>query len=179
MNTSLAPQKIKFSAKMLILYVTICLFVSCSKDSEDALPTDLILGKWTMTATTMDLLFDNKPLSQYLSEELGIPQDEAENFTDLLNDSLLELFTGTIDFKSDHTYAIVLDGDSDNGTWTLSADGKTLLLDQGTIDETLVTIITLDSSTLIIEMTQSDEEDLDEDGTTETIIMEIKMTLKK
>ena len=173
------PKKVIYSANILILYLTICLLVSCNKDSKDVLPSDLILGKWTMTSTTMDLLFDNKPLSQYLIEELGIPQDEAENFTDLLNDSLLELFTGTIDFKSDHTYAIVLDGDSDTGTWSLSADGKTLLLDQGTIDETLVTIMTLDSSTLIIEMTQSDEEDLDEDGITETIIMEINMTLKK
>lgn len=179
MNTP-QPTQIKVkSACLLILYLLISMLSGCNKDSEDPLPSQQILGKWTISTTTMDLFLDNKALTQYLVDEFAVSQQEAEDFTNMLRDSLLEFFTGTITFKDNNTYQTDLGGDPDSGTWSLSADGKTLLLDEGTIDETEITIVTLNSSTLKITMTQEDAEDLDEDGISEVISVEISMTLNK
>lgn len=179
MKTITCFNKVLYPAILAIFCGIMCVFVSCNKDDEEPRPADLILGKWTVSSADMDLMFDNKNLVQYLVDELGLSQNEAIAFNNLLEDALLEFFVGTIDFKQDHTYTINMGGETDSGTWNLSADGKTLTMDAETIDETIATIISLDSSTLKIEMSQHAEEDLDEDGTTEQLIMKITMTLNK
>ena len=165
------------------IYILFCwilfMFVSCNKDDEDPLPADQILGKWTISSASMELIFDNKNLVQYLIDEVGLSQSEATAFDNLMQDALLEFFVGTIDFKQDHTYIINMGGEMDSGTWSLSNDGKSLMLDEGTPDETAATIVSMDSSTLKIEMSQHAEEDIDEDGMTEQLVMKISMTLNK
>jgi len=172
-------KKVLYPASLILFCLIMCMFVSCNNDDEEPSPADLLVGKWTISSTTMDLAFDNKNLVQYLVDELGLSQLEATAFNDMLEDALLEFFVGTIDFKQDHTYTINMGGETDSGTWSLSADGQTLTLDADTIDETEAMIISLNSSTLAIEMTQHAEEDLDEDGITEQLIMKISMTLNK
>jgi hypothetical protein len=70
-------------------------------------------------------------------------------------------------------------GETDNGTYSLSADRKTLTMDPGTNDETVADVLTLNASTLKIKMTQNAEEDLDDDGADEQFNMTITMTLNR
>lgn len=170
-------EKVLYSAILSSFCGMMCILFSCNNDDESSSPADLIIGKWTISDTQMDLTFNNKSLVQYLVEELDLSQAEAILFNDLLEEGLLEFFEGTIEFKQNKTYIINIGGDSDSGTYSMSADGKTLIIDAGTDDETEANIILLDSSTLIIEMNQNAEEDLDDDGFDEQLTMKIKMTL--
>ena len=172
-------EKVLYSAILSLFCGIMCMFFSCGDDNEDASTAELIIGKWTISDTKMDLMFNDKSLVQYLIEELDLSQSEAVIFKDLLEETLLEFFVGTIEFKRDKSFIINIGGDVDSGTYIISADGKTLIIDAGTDDETKADIILLNSSTLIIEMNQHAEEDLDEDGLTEQLTMKIKMTLNK
>jgi len=68
-----------------------------------------------------------------------------------------------------------------NGTWNLSSDGKKLTLDAGTIDEMVIDIISLTSSTANLTFSEQILEDLDDDPLTPDvpIDVEINMTLIK
>jgi hypothetical protein len=179
MKAQSAFEKVLYSAILGIFCGIMCMLFSCNNDDEDPSPAELIIGKWTISDTQMDLMFNDKSLVQYLVEELNLTQVEAATFNNLLKEALLEFFEGTIEFKQDKSFVINIGGDTDYGTYILSADGKSLTFDAGTNDETVADIVLLDSSTLIIEMTQHAEEDLDEDGVMEHLIMKLKMNLTR
>lgn len=170
-------EKVLIQVATLVCGLFLCMIVSCNDDDENPSNSDLLIGKWSISTTTIEMNLNGKSLVQYLVQDVGLSQAEAEMFEEMFEDMLLETFVGTIEFKADKTAIYNIGGDSDTGTWRLSSDGKTLYLDEGTIDEMTVTIVELTSSKLSIEMTQSEEEDLDEDGTDENVIVEVSMTL--
>jgi hypothetical protein len=65
---------------------------------------------------------------------------------------------GTMTYAAGGTYTITMLGQSDSGTWELSADGKTITVDKGTADETFHTIKTLTADVLEFSESVVDED---------------------
>lgn len=173
-------KKVLLQTATLACCLILCMFIGCNNDDEEPTASDLIIGKWTISTTTLDMLsFNGEDLTQYLITDLGFTQDEAVMFTDLLEEMILGYFNGTIEFKKDKTTVYNIGDDSDTGKWRMSNDGKTLYLDEGTIDEMVVNILELTSTRLKIEMMQSEEFDIDEDGDDDEITTKITITLIK
>jgi hypothetical protein len=63
----------------------------------------------------------------------------------------------TATFSANGTYTISILGETDSGTWELSGDGKKIIMDKGTDDETEVTIVTLTSDVLEFKESVTDE----------------------
>jgi|WetSurMetagenome_2_1015567.scaffolds.fasta_scaffold15418_1 hypothetical protein len=159
-----------------IVLFTVLMLSSCTKDPT---PAENLVGTWTAGTPTFTAMVGDKTLTQYFIDVLGLTATEAQQFTTLFNQSIQQSFTGTIQFKSDGTYTANLGGSADSGTWTLSADGKKLTIDPsndlpGTFD-----VVELTSSKLRFSITQSDSEDLDDDGTPETITISVDLTFTK
>ena len=169
------PKFLKLRNFILII-ITGLIFTACSKDST---PEEDLIGTWTVESATFTAMIGSKTLTQYFIDEMGLTAVEAQQFTAIFNAMMEQTFTGTIQFKSDNTYTSNLGGDADNGTWSLTVDGKTLTIDSSTDDPITLDIIELTSEKCKLEMLQSISEDLNDDGTPETITVTINATFTK
>jgi len=169
-----------FTIGTLLVY-----FAGCNGDNNDPDPelTNDLLGLWTVSNIEFDAKVGTQSIIDYLVNEGGMTQAEAELLWAFYEALLLDELdaTGTIEFKANNTYLTNFGGSPDDGTWKLSADGKTLTLDEGTIDDMDLTVSSLTSSMLIVIQTEITEEDIDDDPLTPDveIVIEITMTLTK
>ena len=125
----------KFAALLLIGMLSF----SCTKDNKSA----------ESLLTSITWLFDN------------LEHTSQDEFTSGLLDLAEALMTGaTYNFRSDGTYTLSAMGDSDDGTWELSSDEKTITFDKGTEDELQQTIVRLNGNELVL---RSEEDPADED----------------
>jgi hypothetical protein len=107
-------------------------------------------------------------------QEFGLSQTEGESFASFFESEI----TGTIEFKSDGTYEVISEGETDTGTWEV--DGDVLTLDKGTADEANADIITLTSNQLVFQIDQTDDStDINEDGVNDTMVMRITLNCSK
>jgi hypothetical protein len=143
---------------------------SCKKGS-----TSITLdgGTWTVGTPTFTAMVGTKTLTQYYTDVMGLSASQAAQNTAIINLALMQTFTGTILFKSDHTYTANLGGTPDSGTWSLSADGKKLTIDSNTGAPQTADVTVLTSSKLTIALTDITSEDLNGDGTLETITINV------
>jgi len=159
------------------LFLITCSIISCTE--EDPQTEELILGKWTVESSMIDIYFDDQSLVNYFMDVYEISMVQAELLEHNLLEVYLDSFQGTITFKGDNTYEIDFGEEFDSGLWMLSADGKVLTFDKGTVDETVATIIKLSSSALVVEMVEYEEGDIDGDEKDDSIELHVTMTLKK
>jgi hypothetical protein len=183
MKTKTTPRKALVTVGLLCTIAVTCFFSSCNDDDEST-PSDLLIGEWIFSTATMELSIDDKTLVQYLMDEGGLTESEAEIYDDLLfgmiEDEFVPESTVVITIKSNDTYLITDPSSEDNeGTRELSADGKTLTLDKGTEDEMMFEVVSLSESKLVINSIQELEDDFDEDTVNETMVINIEMTLNK
>jgi hypothetical protein len=162
---------------LLIIGFTIFLISSCNKNNES--PQSDIIGKWTISSATLAAKINGKTISQYYTDVLGLSQTDADQLAQAFDNALQQSFTGTVEVKSDKTYTQIISGSSKSGTWKLSSDSKTLTLDAGTPDEIAYEILTLTKSSLHLKFTTSESQDINSDGTPETITIDVDMTLTK
>jgi len=177
--------KIISKAKFLLLFGALSLFVfisSCSEDEEPAAKSDLI-GLWTIDEANVDATIGGQSITDYFINVLGASEIEAGIAAAFIESIIQATFsgTGTIDFKDNNTYFSNIGGEIDDGTWSVSSDGKTVTLDAGTVDETTVNIISLSGNTLKISFTQVETEDIDDNPATPDVAIDIlvEMTLTK
>ena len=158
---------------LFLVFIAGLAITSCKKDSSSTVT--LAGGTWTAGTPTFTTMVGTKTLTQYFTDVMGLTATEALQYTTLVNLGLMQAFTGTILFKSDNTYTSNLGGVADSGTWSLSADGKKLTIDSSTdVPETLdVTVLT--SNKLTVSTTGNTYEDLNSDGTDETIAVHIEI----
>ena len=158
---------------LFLVFIAGLAITSCKKDSSSTVT--LAGGTWTAGTPTFTTMVGTKTLTQYFTDVMGLTATEALQYTTLVNLGLMQAFTGTILFKSDNTYTSNLGGVADSGTWSLSTDGKKLTIDSSTdVPETLdVTILT--SNKLTVSTTGNTYEDLNSDGTDETIAVHIEI----
>jgi len=165
-----------FRVSAILLGLTFLTLTSCDKDNDTNGngSSDELIGKWTITSSTYEITVNGDNIIQYLMEAMGLTETEAEEFAEFFFSDMGA--TGTIEFKSDGTYVAISDGETDEGTWVLSSDNKTLTMDKGTEYEAAIAVISLTSTKAVMEFTQTETDDLDEDGTPDT--MEIFMHLE-
>ena len=166
---------INLSGIILVLFAGLFI-TSCSKDSDPA--ADLV-GTWTFSNATFDAKVGTKTLTQYLMDDLGLTQAQAQQMMVLFTAQMQQAFTGTIEMKSDNTYTATIGGESDSGTWSLSADNTKLTIDSDTDSPVIFDILELTSHKVVLKGTESVEEDLNDDSVPETITVTIEMTLTK
>jgi hypothetical protein len=157
--------------------ITVMIFSSCKKD--DATPTNDLIGTWTMKTGTFTAQIDGKSLSQYLIDELEIPAAMVQSYLNAYNESMLQSYEGTILIKSDNTYSTTMGGDTDTGTWMLSADKKKLTINSSTGDTIVFDVIELTSNTLNLQATDTETDDYNDDNIPETMTTTINLTFTK
>jgi hypothetical protein len=153
-----------------VILITGLALGSCKKDSNSV---TLEGGTWTAGTPTFTAMVGTKTLAQYYTDVMGLTADQAAQYTAFANLALMQSFTGTIQFKSDGTYTGTLGGKTDTGTWSLSADGKTLTINSGTAGPETAQINELTSKTLNVSIITNESQDLNNDGTPETITINV------
>lgn len=166
-----------YSGSIIFVLVTGLLLSSCKKSSTS--PKDNLIGTWTVGTTTYTAMVGSMTLADYFSTVLQLPPAQAALINTLFNTSLQQAFTGTIQVKSDNTYTSTLGGKNDSGTWSLSADGKTLTVTSSTQAPVTFDIIELTSNKLHVNLTDNLNEDLTGSGTPVAIVVKVDMTLNK
>jgi hypothetical protein len=156
--------------------ITGLILSSCSKDST---PADDLVGTWTVQSATLTAMVGSKTLTQYYIDELDLSATDAQQLNDLFDQQMQQAFTGTIQMKSDNTYTSTIGGDNDSGTWSLSSDNKKLTIDSSTGSPETLDVIQLTSSTLHLQGTDTQTDDLNGDDTPETIIATVDLNLTK
>jgi hypothetical protein len=144
---------------------------SCKKDSSSAVT--LAGATWTVGTPTFTAMVGTKTLTQYYTDVMGLTAAQALQYTTIVNLALMQSFTGTIQFKSDNTYTANLGGKPDSGTWSLSADGKKLTIDSISADPQTADVTQLTSNKLTVSLIDTVSEDLNSDGTPETITVNV------
>ena len=89
---------------------------------------------------------------------------------------LVSDLTGTLTLKSDDTYVSSFGDRSTSGTWSLSADEKTLTLIEGE-DNVILMINSISANTWSASISESSSEDLDDDPETPDVLISIEIIL--
>lgn len=173
---------LKFLSKAKFLFIIGAIFffvTSCNEDSEEVTPSKLV-GTWTITNVTLGDV-GGMSMAGMLSDLLGISEVQAQLLAPLLEESMISQYTGTIEFKEDGTYRMLIAGEDDEGTWSLNSGGDKLILDGGTQDEQIIEIISLNNNVLVLALSITELQDLDEDPNTPDIPFDLslEMTLAK
>ncbi|MDA0194194.1 MAG: DUF4923 family protein [Bacteroidetes bacterium] len=163
---------------LIAMSVTVTMLTGCGGDESDPTEAELV-GTWNTTDTAIEILVDGQDVLDWLTDQGGLSSFEAKIAEQVLEEGLSQGFEGTITFNSDGTYITIFEDETDGGQWALAGDKVTLTSDQ--VDEVPVTltILKLNSSTLIVELKETESEDLDEDGAPEEFSITIEMTLNK
>lgn len=163
----------------LLLIVTAMLtFTSCdSDDDKDPSGESLIVGTWTYESSTVDIKVDDVDLIEYLIDVLELGEEEAEDL-ELEWQEDFDLGIESWEFEADGTFTYEADEETATGTWSLSNDGKTLTITESGESQS-AEVETLTSGVLELYISDSFDEDLNEDGTDEELSIEVTIKLEK
>jgi len=155
-------------------------FAACDKSSDEPGTAELLAGIWTTSEVNIDASVGSKSLVDYLIDDVGLSPAEAAAKNELFEASLKSELMGSLTLHSDKTYESAFGSGSDSGTWSLSADEKTLTLYEGS-DTIVITIDSISGSTFKATIGDDISQDLDGDMATpdETITVEAHLTLTK
>ena len=174
------------SLQQLLMIVLVVFAFACGDDDEGSDPPpptteDMLVGTWTTSSINIELTVGEKSLADYLVEDLGWSEADANFYSQLFEAELESAVDGTLTFNDDGTYDSNFDDSPDEGTWSLSADDTTITLDAGTSDEVDITIVSITDTTLVVTLGDSEFDDLDDDPETPdeeiTIVAEITLTM--
>ena len=156
---------------LFLVFIAGLAITSCKKDSSSTVT--LAGGTWTAGTPTFTAMVGTKTLAQYYTDVMGLTAAQATQYSAIVNVALMQSFTGTIQFKSDGTYTANLGGKADSGTWSLSADGKKLTINSSSASPQTADVIELTSNKLTVAIIDTVSEDLNGDGTPETITVNV------
>jgi len=176
LNQFTMKTKVLKSSGLVFVLVVSLIFTSCSKSKT---AKDDIVGTWGSASYTVTTTVSGMPLLQYLTTVLGYPEATAQLVAGSVNSGLQQQLPGQIQIKSDGTYTATSTSGTDTGTWSLSSDNKKLTIVPSTGDPIIFDVITLSSSSLHLKWTETTSQDLNSDGTPETLTFAIDLTLSK
>jgi hypothetical protein len=162
---------------LLFFVVTSCgLF-----DKESTIDTSQLVGLWTISDADVVPEIGGLPIKNYFTDVLGMSGLEAEAFAAIYDTFLKESFDGTIEFKDNNIYLFSIAGEESDGTWALNSEGNKIIIDGGTSEEQLISILELTSTVLKVSYDELAMEDLDDNPETADVEVAIKveMTLTK
>jgi hypothetical protein len=177
-------RKIQSNLKSLFLIGALIPFIMTSCDlfeKEASIDTSQLVGLWTISDADVVPEIGGLPIKNYFTDIIGMSGLEAEAFAAIYDAFLKDSFGGTIEFKDDNTYVFSIAGEIEDGTWALNSDGDKIIIDGGTSDEQLITILELTKSTLKVSYDELSMEDIDDNPDTMDVevAMKIEMTLTK
>ncbi len=169
---------------LALIWLGVTNMIGCGDDDDGAetfLEADLV-GTWELSSVELDYAIGDRTLVQFLRDELGISEVAAllliEGFEQQLSDGFET--GGTITFDADNTYEADLDGDMETGSWSLAANGVTIMLDPDNSPEDVeLTITTLTDTRLIMVLNEMEEFDADSDGQADEISIEATLDLTR
>jgi len=151
-------------------------FAQCNDESEEVGGTADLVGVWNLQSTDVDLKVAGVPVTQFL-QTLGLTPQQAEEFAEELEDDFSDQNL-SIEFKADNTYTVSSGGiQVENGTWVLS--GSTLSITAAGDDSDSLEVLTLNSSTLKVRLTETEDIEIDDDGNTAELNAVIEYTFAK
>jgi hypothetical protein len=160
-----------------ILIIAMTLFAaSCKKDTDKA---DDLVGTWTAGTTTLTMKVGNKTLTQYFADTYGLTADQAQVYSAVVEQTVKQGFAGTIKVNSDNTYNSTLGGVNETGTWSLNSDRTKLTITPANDTPTTFDVVQLTSSTLKLHVAETTQEDLNDDGTPETLDLAADLNFTK
>ena len=153
---------------------------SCNEEGKS--DSDLV-GIWTVTNVDYDAFVGNMTVENYYLNELGLtPALTAIAMTMFYDNTDAYLESSMIEFEADFYYwTNISDPAGDEGMWNINASETKIILDEGTIWETPITVNSLTSSSLNISFTMEEEIDLDDEPQSpdETVTFDLTLTLTK
>jgi hypothetical protein len=166
--------------QVLFLVSGVLSFVSCDDNDEKLITpsNQLLVGTWSYETAEIDLTVNGQSIVDYLIEVFELPEEQAVQIASMVEVASFQFNNATWKFNQDNTFTVVDEDETTNGTWSLSEDKKKLSLTADGETNT-VDVIVLSSSKLQIFMTIEEEDDVDEDGTNEVLLIDATLTLKK
>ncbi|WP_420386350.1 lipocalin family protein [Roseivirga sp.] len=165
------------SALLLFAVLLTSMFlVSCDDDDPSDKEVSLA-GVWTFSRLSAEVLINDSPLFDWLKNDMGLTDDEADEFENLFIASLTDEFRGTISFNEDMTYLSDMGDERETGVWSLA--GSTLSLSPATGSSIELEIIQLESGTLVFEFQENEKTDFNGDGTEENLNSSLSLTFTR
>lgn len=161
---------------LILVLITGLIFSGCSKEKK---ATDNLVGTWTIGTTNISTMVGTRTMAQYFTDVMGMSVADAQTYSVLANQAIQQSFSGTIQIKSDNTFSATFGGKSETGTWSLNSDGTKLTITSGSSGTTVFDIVELTSSILKIRVTDLITEDLNNDGTPESITVTADLTFNR
>jgi hypothetical protein len=92
---------------------------------------------------------------------------------------LQQTHPGYIQINSDDTFTASSSAGTETGTWSLSSDNKKLTIVRSKGDPITYDVIFMSSSSLHLQWSETEDEDLNNDGTPETVYFAIDLMLSE
>jgi len=151
----------KHLTRIAAFVLAITFLAGCGDKKDDPKPVSKLVGTWTVVSSQTVMTVGGKSYKQYLIDELGLSDEDAGEFADLMSELLtLTDFYAEMEIKADGTWT----GDSDFvdtpvvGKWELTSDEKTLSLtnnaEPGVTEKATITKLT--DTDLWLEMIPTD-----------------------
>lgn len=178
LKTNLVTMKIIKKLFILSLMSVILFSIGCNSDEEEFLEDDLI-GVWEVTAASVDFSIGTMSLTEYLVSEFELSELEAQAIETAMSQGLQEGFDGAVEFRSDNTYTAEFGDDlAETGTWEFNESTQMLrLLETGEDEYTDLTVLSLSSTNLSVEFSETTTEEFR--GTELEVSMLVEMSLQK
>lgn len=172
----------KLERLILVFMLAISAFmVSCNSD-DDTPNQSAIVGLWTYDSYSMDVKVNGKDMITYLIEDMQMDPSLAEIYKNVLAGSFAsdEEFQGsTIRFNANGTFESTdPDGSKESGTYELKDNGKTLVTTSSD-GVTEFEVKTLNNSQMVLAYSETSEEDLNDDGINDVLLVDLIMTFRK
>lgn len=153
---------------------------ACSDDDEVTASDEDLIGTWEVTGATADFSVGSQSLVDYLIATLELSQIEAQALETAFSQGFADGFDGVVELKSDNTYVAEFGDDpAETGTWELIGNTTLRLQETGDDEYTELTILSVSSSSMQLEFTETDSEDFNQDGIDEELTILIEMDLRK
>ncbi len=164
---------------LLILIASLVFYSNCEEEKSDS----NLVGVWNVTNVEYDAYVGSMTVEAYYLNELGLTPEETADAMVMFHDEVDYYLESTmIEFEADYWYwTNIASPAGDDGMWSINASETMIVLDEGTIWETPITVNSLTSSSLNISFTMEQDMDLDADAQTPdvTVTFDMTMTLRK
>lgn len=180
------------STLALLVLFSLTFLVGCNDgdDGEEAGEEAQFVGTWSVSDVDIEAMVGDQTLADFIiAAGLVESQAEAEVLITLLFTGPLEqeLDGGTITLNADNTYTATFDDgdpstdDSEVGLWSYDPDTMILTIDadEPGIEDIEIKVVSISGNTMVVEQSETEEVDINEDGTDEQIEVTITMTLTK
>lgn len=153
-----------------------------SNCSEEKTSSSALVGMWNVTNVEYDAYVGSMTVEDYYLNELELTPQQTAIAMSIFNDEADSYLENTlIEFEADYWYWTNIGNPAgDEGNWSINDSETLIILDEGTIWETPITVHSLTSTSLNISFTMVEEIDLDDAQTPDVeVSFDITMTLTK